>query len=59
MSFKNGEGLGVDIKTIGEMLGHTNVSITMKIYHHINANAVGEMYRNYGPLLNTNITLPD
>ena len=32
------------------MLGHADVGITLKIYHHVNAKAIREMHREYSPL---------
>ena len=59
MSFKNGEGIEVDIKAVSEMLGHADVTITLKIYHHVNAKAIREMHREYSPLVNTRLALPE
>ena len=32
------------------MLGHADVGITLKIYHHVNAEAVKQVHQKYGPL---------
>ena len=41
---------GGDIKAVSEMLGHADVGITLKIYHHVNAKSIQQMHREYGPL---------
>jgi len=41
---------GADVKAVSEMLGHADVGITLKIYHHVNARAIREMHREYSPL---------
>ena len=41
---------GADVKAVSEMLGHADVGITLKIYHHVNARAVRQMHREYSPL---------
>ena len=57
MSFKKGEGIeGVDIKAASEMLGHADVGITLKIYHHVNAKAIREMHREFSPLDNMRLS---
>ena len=38
------------IKAISEMLGHADVVITLKIYHHVNARAIREMHIEHSPL---------
>ena len=38
------------IKKVSEMLGHADVGITLKIYHHVNAKAIREMHREFSPL---------
>lgn len=51
MSFKNGRGrVSVYIKVVSEMLGHTNVGITLKIYHHVNAKIIKQVHQEYSPL---------
>ena len=45
MSFKRG-----GVKAVSEMLGHADVGITLKIYHHVNAKAIREMHNEYSPL---------
>ena len=35
---------GIDVKAVSEMLGHADVGITLKIYHHVNARAIREMH---------------
>ena len=41
---------GGDIKAVSEMLGHTNVGITLKIYHHVNAKSIRQMHSEYSPI---------
>jgi integrase/recombinase XerC len=41
---------GGDIKAVSEILGHADVGITLKIYHHVNAKAIKEMHSDYSPL---------
>jgi site-specific recombinase XerD len=41
---------GVDMKAVSEMLGHADVGITLKIYHHVNIKAIREMHREYNPI---------
>ncbi|HEY81670.1 MAG TPA: tyrosine-type recombinase/integrase [Dehalococcoidia bacterium] len=41
---------GGDIKAVSEMLGHADVTITLKIYHHVNAKVIREMHRECSPL---------
>jgi len=43
---------GADVKAVSEMLGHADVGITLKIYHHVNAKAIREMHLEYSPLMN-------
>jgi len=40
----------VDIKAVSEMLGHTDVGITLKIYHHVDAKSIQQMHRVYSPI---------
>ena len=40
----------VDIKAVSEMLGHADVTITLKIYHHVDAKAIKQMHRVYSPI---------
>ena len=47
---------GADVKAVSEMLGHADVGITLKIYHHVNARAIREMHREYSPLVNIGMT---
>jgi integrase/recombinase XerD len=42
---------GADVKAVSEMLGHADVGITLKIYHHVNARAIREMHRDYSPVI--------
>lgn len=49
---------GADVKAVSEMLGHADVGITLKIYHHVNASAIREMHREYSPIVNTILALP-
>ena len=32
------------------MLGHADVGITLKIYHHVNAKVIREMHQEYSPV---------
>ena len=41
---------GIDVKAVSEMLGHADVGITLKIYHHVNARAIREMHVEHSPL---------
>jgi len=41
---------GGDIKAVSEMLGHTDVGVTLKIYHHVSAMAIKDMHCRYSPL---------
>jgi len=41
---------GADIKAVSEILGHADVGITLKIYHHVNARAIREMHVAHSPL---------
>lgn len=41
---------GGDIKAVSEMLGHADVGITLKIYHHVGEKAIRQMHREYSPL---------
>ena len=47
---------GADLKAVSEMLGHADVGITLKIYHHVNSRAIREMHREYSPLVNIGLT---
>ena len=38
------------MKAVSEMLGHADVGITLKIYHHVNARAIREMHHEHNPL---------
>ena len=42
---------GGDIKAVSEMLGHADVGITLKIYHHVDAKSIQKMHREYSPLI--------
>ena len=42
---------GADVKAVSEMLGHADVGITLKIYHHVNARAIRKMHRECSPLV--------
>ena len=46
---------GADVKAVSEMLGHADVGITLKIYHHVNARAIRDMHREFSPLVNIGI----
>ena len=50
---------GADVKAVSEMLGHADVTITLKIYHHVNAKAIRAMHRDYSPIANTRLSLPE
>ena len=41
---------GADVKAVSQMLGHADVGITLKIYHHVNAKSIRQMHREYSPL---------
>jgi site-specific recombinase XerD len=41
---------GGDVKAVSEMLGHADVGITLKIYHHVNASAIRDMHHEFSPL---------
>jgi site-specific recombinase XerD len=38
------------VKAVSEMLGHADVGITLKIYHHVNAKAIRVMHKEFSPL---------
>ena len=38
------------------MLGHSDVGITLKIYHHVNAKSIMQMHQEYSPLSDLRIT---
>jgi integrase len=42
---------GGDMKAVSEMLGHADVGITLKIYHHVDAKSIQKMHREYSPLI--------
>jgi site-specific recombinase XerD len=44
---------GADVKAVSQFLGHADVTITLKIYHHVTAKAIREMHREYSPIANT------
>jgi len=46
---------GGDIKAVSEILGHADLGITLKIYHHVDAELIQQMHREYGPL--TSLTM--
>ena len=50
---------GADVKAVSEMLGHADVTITLKIYHHVNAKAIRQMHREFSPIANTRLSLPE
>jgi len=41
---------GGDVKAVSEMLGHADVGITLRVYHHVSAKMIREMHREYSPL---------
>jgi len=47
---------GADVKAVSEMLGHADVGITLKIYHHVNARSIKQMHREFSPLLGTSLS---
>jgi integrase/recombinase XerD len=49
---------GADIKAVSQFLGHADVTITLKIYHHVTAKAIREMHREFSPIANTRLALP-
>jgi len=40
----------VDIKAVSEILGHADVGITLKIYHHVNVKSIQKLHRAYSPI---------
>jgi site-specific recombinase XerD len=46
---------GADVKAVSEMLGHADVGITLKIYHHVNAKSIMQMHREYSPIANARL----
>jgi len=40
----------VDIKVVSELLGHADVGITLKIYHHVDAKSIRQMHQEYSPI---------
>ena len=42
---------GGDVKAVSQMLGHADVGITLKIYHHVNAKSIQQMHQEYSPLI--------
>jgi len=56
MLIKNGEGIVVDIKAASEILGHADVGITLKIYHHVNAEVIRQVHQEYSPLTELQVT---
>ena len=42
---------GVNKKAVSGMLGHADVGITLKIYHHVNSRAIREMHSEYSPVI--------
>jgi integrase/recombinase XerD len=49
---------GADVKAVSQFLGHADVTITLKIYHHVTTKAIREMHREYSPIANTRLALP-
>lgn len=49
---------GADVKAVSEFLGHADVTITLKIYHHVNNKMIRQMHSEYSPLVNTRLALP-
>ena len=42
---------GADVKAVSEMLGHADVGITLKTYHHVNAKSIRQMHREFSPVV--------
>jgi site-specific recombinase XerD len=49
---------GADVKAVSEFLGHADVTITLKIYHHVNAKAIKQMHSEFSPLASARLALP-
>ena len=47
---------GADVKAVSEMLGHADVGITLKIYHHVNAKTIRDMHREFSPVLSLGLS---
>ncbi|MFC1947316.1 tyrosine-type recombinase/integrase [Chloroflexota bacterium] len=43
---------GADVKAVSQFLGHADVTITLKVYHHVTPKAIREMHREYSPIKN-------
>jgi len=41
---------GGDAKAVSEMLGHADIGVTLKIYHHISDKMIRNMHQEYSPL---------
>lgn len=41
---------GGDVKAVSEMLGHADVGITLKIYHHVDSKSIRQMHLEHSPL---------
>jgi len=41
---------GGDVKAVSELLGHADVGITLKIYHHVDTKSIRQMHREYSPI---------
>ena len=39
-----------DVKAVSEMLGHADIGITLRIYHHVNVKSIRQMHWEYSPL---------
>jgi integrase len=38
------------VKAVSEILGHADVGITLRIYHHVNTRSAMRMHREFSPL---------
>jgi integrase len=38
-------------KAVSEILGHADVGITLKIYHHVNAKSIRNMHWEFSPVV--------
>jgi len=47
---------GGDVKAVSEILGHADVSITLRIYHHISDKVIRHVHQEYSPLSELNAT---